>query len=177
MSDQPLPIFLIGLRGTGKSSVARLLAERLGWNWRDADADLEQQQGRSIREIFAHDGETAFRDIEAAIFADLCNLPRHVVATGGGIILRADNRQRLKDSGKVVWLTADAGTLWQRLQVDPDTKHRRPDLTVGGLAEIEGLLQVREPLYAECAHFVVDTVGRCPEDVAKAILDKLAAKP
>ena len=98
-SDQR-PLFLIGYRGSGKSAVARLLAERLGWAWLDADQVLEDRQGQSIRQIFADEGELRFREMEAAILAELCVRQGHVIAVGGGVVLRAENRQRLKDSGR-----------------------------------------------------------------------------
>jgi shikimate kinase len=169
------PFFLIGYRGTGKSTVARLLAQRICWAWLDSDALLETRAGRSIRQIFAEEGEAAFRALEADLLPELCLCQGHVIATGGGVVLREENRLRLKQNGIVVWLRADATTLWQRLQTDATTATRRPNLTVGGLAEIEELLRVREPLYADCAHCVVDTVGRSAEDVAEAILDNLPA--
>ncbi len=171
MTPSHRPLFVIGYRGTGKSTVARLLADKLGWNWLDADEVLEQRQGRTIRQIFEEDGEAAFREIEAAILADLVVMPRQVIATGGGVVLREENRQRLKDAGLVVWLTADPVTLWRRIQTDVTTAQRRPPLTGGGLQEIETLLRSREKWYAECAHLVVDTAGRLPDDVARAILD------
>jgi shikimate kinase len=149
--------------------VARLLAEQLGWSALDADDVLETRHGRSISQIFADEGEPGFRDKEAAILAELCGLRQHVIATGGGVILRAENRQRLREAGQVVWLTADPATIWQRLQKDAGTAERRPALTVGGLAEIEQLLREREPLYRACAHLVVDTVARSAEEVAAAI--------
>jgi shikimate kinase len=163
-------IFLVGYRGTGKTTVARLLAEQLGWTWLDADALLESRDGRSIRRIFAEEGEAGFRAREALLLTELCGLEQHVIATGGGGVLSAENRQRLREAGRVVWLTADPPTIWERLRQDPTTLERRPPLTVGGLAEIEELLRLREPLYRECAHWVVDTVGRSPEEVAAAIL-------
>jgi shikimate kinase len=163
-------IFLIGYRGTGKTTVARLVAGRLGWDWVDADALLESRHGRTIRQIFADEGEAAFRDREADLLAELCQWPRHVIATGGGVILRAANRQRLRQAGTVVWLTADPETIWQRLQQDASTPQRRPDLTVGGLAEVEQLLAGRLPLYRDCAHGTVDTRQRTPEQVAEAVL-------
>jgi shikimate kinase len=165
-------IFLIGYRCTGKTTVARLLAERLGWSWVDADVVLETRHGRSIRQIFADEGEAGFRGKEALILADLCKLQRHVIATGGGVILRAENMQRLREAGRVVWLTADALTIGQRLQQDASTAQRRPPLTTGGLSEIEDLLRLRVPLYRACAHMVVDTVGRSPEEVAAVILNQ-----
>ena len=170
LSPCHLVIFLVGYRGTGKSTVARLLAERLGWGWVDADELLERRHGRSIRQIFAEEGEAGFRDKEAAILEELCRGERLVVATGGGIVLREDNRRRLRAAGRVVWLTADAMTIWRRLQEDPTTGARRPTLTVGGLAEVEELLRVREPLYRECADLTVSTDGRTPEEIVAAIL-------
>jgi len=172
-SLSPSLLFLIGYRGTGKTTVARLLAERLGWQWRDADALLEARHGRSIREIFAAEGEAGFRDKEAALVPELCALRRHVIATGGGVILRPSNREQLRAAGRVVWLTADAATLWRRIQGDGSTAQRRPNLSGGGLVEVEELLRVREPLYRACAHLVVSTEGRAPEEVAEDILQRL----
>jgi shikimate kinase len=149
--------------------VARLLAERLGWTWLDADAVLEERYGRSIRQIFADEGEAGFRDKEAAVLAELATRQRHVIATGGGVILRPANRELLKKSGRVVWLTADAETLWRRTQGDATTAERRPALTVGGRAEVEELLRQREPLYRECAALTVDTAGRMPEQITAEI--------
>jgi shikimate kinase len=167
-----LLVFLIGYRGTGKTTVARLLAERLGWACCDADEELEKRHG-SIRRIFAEEGEASFREKEAVVLAELCRTPRRVIATGGGVVLRGENRARLKEAGRVVWLTADAETLWGRLQQDAATAERRPNLTVGGLAEIEELLRVRQPLYVACADWTVDTVGRSPAEVAAHILTLL----
>jgi len=167
-------VFLIGYRCTGKTTVARLVAEKLGWNWVDADEVLEKRYGKTIREFFASEGESGFRDKEEKIFAELCQLPRHVIATGGGIILRETNRQRMKTAGKVIWLTADAQTIWQRLQNDPAPTDRRPPLTVGGLAEIEEVLKMREPLYQVCADVTVSTTGRSTEKIAKQIADELS---
>lgn len=166
-------IFLIGYRGTGKSTVARLLAERLQWSWVDADELLEARQGRSIRDIFAAEGEAAFRDMESALLVELCGRLRHVIATGGGVVLRAENRERLRAAGRCVWLTADATTIWQRLQADARTAERRPALTVGGRAEVEELLRAREPLYHACADLSVATAGRSPLEIVGAILQRL----
>ena len=112
-------VALIGYRGAGKSTVARLLAERLGWAWVDADVELEQRAGCAIRALFEGEGEAGFRRREAALLAELCERPRLVLATGGGVILREDNRALLRRKAWVVWLTADAETLWRRLESDP----------------------------------------------------------
>jgi shikimate kinase len=169
-------IFLIGYRGSGKTIVARLLAERLGWDWLDADTLLEALHQRTIRQIFADEGEVGFRDKESAILTELAGRERIVIATGGGIVLRPQNREKLQ-SGRVVWLTADAETLWQRINADASTAERRPNLSVGGMAEVEQLLQVREPLYRECAHLAVSTMNRTPAQVADAILTEVTARP
>lgn len=166
-------IFLVGYRGTGKSTVARLLAERLGWSWLDADAVLEAKYGRTIAEIFASDGEAAFRDMEAEVLADACQRSCHVVATGGGAVLRTTNRERMRRAGRVVWLTADHETIWSRLQADAAAGRSRPALSVGGRLEIEELLRVREPLYRDCADWIVETAGRAPREIAEEIASRI----
>jgi shikimate kinase len=150
--------------------VARELARELGWSWLDADEELEKRSGQSIRSLFAAEGEAGFREREAALLADLCRLERHVIATGGGVVLRESNRERMRTAGRVVWLTADVETLWQRLQADVTTQERRPVLTVGGRDEIAEILRLREPLYRGCADFVVETAGQSPAEIAAEIL-------
>lgn len=169
----PPLIFLIGYRGTGKSTVARLLADRLGWSWVDADEVVEQQAGQSIREIFAAEGEAGFRRRESAVLVELCQRTNHVVATGGGVILDPANRERLRNAGHVVWLTAEPDTLLRRIEADRTTAARRPNLTVGGRTEIEQLLRVREPLYRDCAETVVATDHHSPDEIVAAILKSL----
>ena len=163
-------IFLIGYRGSGKTTVARALAGRLGWNWLDADAELERRAGKSIREIFAESGEQAFRDLESAVVADLAGLDRHILALGGGAVMRPENRQALAGRGKVVWLRAAAETLAARIAADPTTAARRPNLTgQGGLDEIRQLLAEREPIYQAWADLAVDAAGESPENMAQQI--------
>jgi len=175
MSVLPRLLFLIGYRGSGKTTVARLLADRLGWAWLDADPLLEARHGQTIRQIFAAEGEAGFREKEAALLEELCGYQHHVIATGGGIILRPENRLRLKAAGKCIWLTAEPAVLWQRIHGDRTTAERRPDLTVGGLAEIEQLLAVRTPLYQECADLCVAAGDRTAAEVVDAILHWLGA--
>ncbi len=163
-------IFLIGYRGTGKSTVARLLADALGWPWLDADTVLEREHGTTIRDLFAVEGETSFRDKETALLTQFATFSNHVIATGGGVVLRESNRTLLRSSGWVVWLTADANTIHRRLQGDFQTAHRRPALTAHPpLEEIAELTRVREPLYRSCAHLIVPTVNRLPAEVADEI--------
>jgi shikimate kinase len=168
--DDLTRIFLIGPRGSGKSTVARLLAAALRWDWLDADDEVEKRCGRSIRQLFEAEGEVGFRDREAAVLAELCRLRRHVIATGGGVVLRPSNRDALRAAGCIVWLTADVETLWQRLQSDGSTAERRPALTVGGREEIAQIMRIREPLYRQCADYVVDTAGRSVHDIVAEIV-------
>ena len=170
----PSPLlFLTGYRGTGKSTVARLLAGRLGWRWVDADDVVEERAGRTIRQIFEDEGEAGFRRRESAVLEELCGLAGHVIATGGGAVLSPANRERMRRAGRVVWLTAEPETIRRRLDDDAATAARRPNLTVGGLPEIKELLKAREPLYRAAADVAIATDGRTPEDVAAAVLFSL----
>src|SRR5688500_12382675 len=125
-------IALIGYRGTGKTTVARHLAEQLGWKWVDADVELEYRAGKSISEIFADGGETAFRDLESAVLADLSKLDRQILALGGGAVLRPQNEEIICNLGKVIWLTARPTTILDRIKRDSTTVGRRPNLTIAG---------------------------------------------
>jgi shikimate kinase len=172
MKNNPVErVILVGYRGAGKTSVARLLAERLGWSWQDADAYLESKFHASILTIFQKEGEAGFRDKETTVLAELLAPPRQVVATGGGVVLRSENRAKLRAAGLVVWLTASADTLWQRLEADAATRRQRPPLTPrGGLSEICELLAVREPYYRECADVILNTTDLPANEVADKIV-------
>ncbi len=151
-------ITLIGYRATGKSTVAKPLAARLGWTAIDADEEIERRAGRSIRDIFATDGEPEFRRLERETLADLLKRDRLVIAAGGGAILNVQTRADFGASGPVVWLQASVETIEQRLFGDPTTTDRRPNLTAsGGRQEIEQLLKVRDPYYRETASLIVAT--------------------
>lgn len=169
------PIFLIGYRGTGKTTVARELAAWLGCDWLDADDLIEQAAGKTIAQIFADDGEPTFREIEAQAVASLCGKRRTVAALGGGAVLREANRQAIAATGgAVVWLTATVDTILNRVSTDKTTSARRPNLTTsGGRAEVEALLAQRMPLYRECATLVVDTEGKSATEVAEEIATRL----
>jgi shikimate kinase len=161
---------LIGPRGSGKTTAAGLLAERLGWDWIDADRVLEARAGLSIREIFAREGETGFRAREEEVLLELCRLDRTVIATGGGAVLRAQNRSRMRDAGIVVWLTADVDVLWQRIAGDASSSARRPPLGAGGGAEVAEVTAAREPLYRCCSHVRVDAGAKTPAEVVEEVL-------
>ena len=143
----------------------------LGWAFADCDDLIEAAAGKSVADIFAAEGEAGFRDREAAALAELCGRDRLVIATGGGAVLREANRELLRSAGFVVWLTARPETIWSRLETDPATTHRRPNLTAaGGVEEVRKLLAAREPLYREVADFAVDADVASPEAVAATIL-------
>jgi shikimate kinase len=165
---------LVGYRGTGKSTVGRILADRAGRIFVDMDKELQARVGRSVASIFAEEGEPFFRDWEERTLAELMSgYPTAVVATGGGAVLRETNRRRLREFGFVVWLTADAAVLGRRLGSDPRGFDQRPALTAAGtIVEIAQVLEVRKPLYEEVADAVIETEGKNPDEVAAAILER-----
>jgi shikimate kinase len=164
-------IALIGYRGTGKTTIAQRLATALGWDWVDADVEVELRAGKSIAAIFADDGEPAFRDLESEVVAELCRRTRSVIALGGGAILREENRAAIGGCGAAVWLRASVEAIEQRIAADPATAARRPNLTAGGgRSEIERLLAERTPHYRACATLVVDTEGKDPAEITGEIL-------
>jgi shikimate kinase len=167
-------VFLIGYRGSGKTTVAAAMAEQLGWPSIDADAELERRAGKTITQIFAEGGEKAFRDLESTVLADLVKLARHVIALGGGVVLREENRRLLAGRGKIVWLRASPEVLKARISGDATTAERRPNLTgQGGLAEIRTLLAERTPIYASCADLTVNAEQKSADEIARQIIDEL----
>ncbi|HUG91030.1 MAG TPA: shikimate kinase [Planctomycetaceae bacterium] len=175
-------ITLIGYRGSGKSTIAPLLAERLGWEWIDADAEIERRAGRTIREIFASQGEPTFRDLERETIGELLGRERLVLAAGGGAVLDASTRQRMRHAGPVVWCDAPVETLYERILADATTAERRPNLTGrGGIDEVRELLGRREPLYRETACVVIDTQRLDPanavDEILLAVGERAGARP
>jgi shikimate kinase len=154
-------IILIGLPGSGKSTVGRQLARRLGLQFNDSDHEIEQKIGCSIREFFEREGEEAFRDLEESVVADLVQGQPGIVATGGGVVLRRVNRQRLRDAGPVIYLRSTPEEVFRRVRHDA----KRPLLQVDDpLQRLRDLYAERDPLYRETAHFIIETgrpsVGR-----------------
>ncbi len=169
-------LYLAGFRGSGKSSVGRLLASHLGRTWTDCDDQIEAEADCSIREIFAQHGEAGFRDLELRTIAAIAALPPAVVSLGGGAILRAENRELIRGSGVCVWLRVDADTVMRRLTADATTADRRPALTaLPQREEIQKLLADRRPLYEQVADLQLDTSGRAIEEIAEQILRQLEA--
>ncbi len=170
-----MPILLAGYRGTGKSTLGRLLADRLSWTFVDADDLIEERAGRTIAEIFQADGEETFRDLEEEVVCDLCQAEKTIVALGGGAILRESSRNRIKAAGPVVYLTAEPEELALRIAYDASSESRRPSLTDNKdlLAEVKEVLTFRQPLYEECATITVSTQDWSPEDLADEVLSQL----
>lgn len=176
--DTPQPprnIVLIGLRGSGKTAVGRQLAAILGWVRVDTDELIEERSGRSIAEVFAADGEAAFRKLEAELVADVARGERQIISVGGGAVLSEVNRAALRAAGICVWLTAPPEELHTRLQSDSRTATTRPPLTErAALDELRHLLEQRTPLYAALADHIVDTAGRSVAQVVDEVLGLLA---
>ena len=152
-------ISLIGLPGSGKSTVGRQLARRLNLLFIDSDAEIEKRLGCSIRAYFEREGEASFRDVEQSVVTDLC-LVHHaagtaaVLSTGGGTVLREANRTTLRANGHVVYLRSSPDDVFKRLRHD----RNRPLLQVDDpLQRLRTLYDVRDPLYRETAHYVVET--------------------
>ena len=147
-------ISLVSMPGGGKSTVGRHLARRLGWAFLDSDNVIESRLGCSIRSYFDREGEDRFRDVEQQIVGELIQTTRAVIATGGGAILRDANRRALRDRSIVVYLRSSPEDLFRRLRHDI----KRPLLQVADpLARLREMHALRDPLYAETAHFSVDT--------------------
>jgi shikimate kinase len=148
-------IGLIGLPGSGKSTVGRQLAKRLGVSFIDSDVAVEQRLGCSIREYFEREGENSFRDVEEAAIAELTRVTyQGVLSTGGGTVLRKSNRENLRTNSYVVYLRSSPEEVFKRLRND----RNRPLLQVGDpLQRLRDLFAARDPLYRETAHLVVET--------------------
>jgi shikimate kinase len=147
-------LFLVGLPGAGKSTLGRQLARRLGKTFVDADAELERRLGVTIATIFEIEGEAAFRDREEATLADLATLTNIVLATGGGVVIRAANRERLKANGTVVYLHAPPEMLRERTR---RSRHRPLLNTSDPGARLVELYTARDALYREVAQCVVES--------------------
>ena len=168
-------IYLSGYRGTGKSSVGRILAQRLDRPFVDLDDEVEQRAGRSIREIFDGGGEEAFRDLETRCLTEVAQEDvASVISLGGGAILRDQNREQIRATGICIWLDADAQTLAERINADQSTGQRRPALTkLSHLEEIQSMLSVRKPLYQSTSDHRIDTKGKSVNSVAEQALKLL----
>ena len=147
-------LFLVGMPGCGKSTLGRLLARRLDKPFFDADVELERRLGVTIPVIFELEGEPGFREREATVLADLVVQSNIVLSTGGGVVLRQSNRERLKQSGTVLYLHAAPATLWERTR---HSKHRPLLQAPDPLVRVQELYATRDSLYREVADVVVES--------------------
>ena len=166
----PGNLFLVGLMGAGKTSVGRLLAKRFNKTFYDCDQEIERRTGVKIPVIFDIEGEAGFRARESAVLLELAALHDIVLATGGGAVVREENRRVLVQNGTVVYLRAALEELWQRTRHD----HSRPLLqAVDRRAKLEQLFIQRDPLYREVATLIVDTGKQSLRGLAQQIEQRL----
>ena len=172
MTRTGVDVVLVGMMGTGKSTVGRLLAERSGRLLVDSDAVVEARTGHTVRELWAAHGEAGYRDLETAALRDTLGATPGgaVIAAAGGVVLREENRRLLRDSGAmVVWLRAAPEVLYERIRPAIEGGHR-PLLDHDPLGTLHRLAAERAPLYAEVAHQVLDVDHLTPE----AVVDRIA---
>ncbi len=164
-------IVLIGFMGCGKSTVGIRLSYKLRRSVEDTDKFIEKKEGRSISRIFSEDGEAGFREMETACLRELLRSgEERILATGGGLPMRMENRELLKQLGCVVYLRISPECAYERVKNDQE----RPLLQCGDpLARIRALLDQREPVYRECADIIVDVDGRDMEEILEEIVEKL----
>ena len=163
-------IVLIGFMGSGKSTIGRHLAKTLGYPLLDTDHEIVEQEKRHVSQIFEEEGEEAFRDLESNLLQNLhsSTCHKHIVATGGGIILREQNRALLLDLGFVVWLRASPETILERTSGNK----QRPLLQAENPAAlITEMLAEREPIYEKCAHLSLETKSLNFSEITTGIIE------
>jgi len=169
-------ILLIGYRGSGKSTIGLKLADRLWQSFVDTDQLVVRKAGKTIKEIFESEGEDRFRDIESDVIREVCHLEDHVIALGGGAVLREENRQALSASGhKVIYLKCEPDVLLQRIAGDTSTQQNRPHLTGlgGGIEEVREVLLRREPIYRQAMTSELDVTHLTPDEAVVYIVRML----
>ena len=170
MDDTAANLVLVGPMGAGKSSIGRKLAQALSLTFIDADRELETRTGASIADIFACEGEAGFRRRESALLAELLQGQDQLIATGGGVVLAADNRALLKSLACVVHLDVSVAGQLERLA----RCHSRPLLQRDDRETVLRAMAIeRAPLYAEVAHVYLDTEGCTPEQACRALLPRI----
>lgn len=164
-------LYLTGYRGCGKSTLAKLLAQSIGIPSVDLDDVIESTAGKSIKQIFAEETEVGFRDREELALVEVSQRTPHVVALGGGSILRPSNREKIAATGWCVWLDAKPETLVRRLAGDSTTSDRRPALTDQSvLDEVSQVMAQRESLYRDASDLRIDTTDRTMQSIADEVL-------
>ncbi|MBL4884394.1 MAG: shikimate kinase [Planctomycetaceae bacterium] len=167
-------ISLVGFRGSGKSSVAPLLATRLGMKFVDVDQEIELRAQQTISEIFANQGEEYFRKLEAETIHVFYQSDNLIVATGGGAILNPQTQTLIQNSGPVVWLQADVQATVERILKDDHDGSPRPALTdLDFQQEVKTLLEQREPIYKAVSNIQIDTATQTPDQITDRIIQYL----
>ncbi|MCS7149416.1 MAG: shikimate kinase [Caldimicrobium sp.] len=167
-------ILLIGFRGTGKTTLGMKIAKALGWEFIDADEELEKSAGKSIREMVSERGWTYFRELEREHLKSLLGKSKVVCALGGGAILHKEEMGNLKKESLVIALKADLVDIKERLMSDPKTLSQRPSLTsLDWEREVETLYVERLPRYQEFAHVVFNTSEASSEELVLRVIDIL----
>ena len=168
-------IFLIGYRGSGKTSVGSYLSDIIGWPYVDTDFLLVKELGMNISEIVDKKGWDFFRKKETNVLKKLCKNDKQIVATGGGIVLNQENRVNMKKSGKIIWLKATFSTVKKRILLDCKTKDFRPSLTSKKIdEEIKETLLLRKPYYRKTMDFSIDTDNLDIHGVCIGVMTNLA---
>ncbi|MEA5580987.1 shikimate kinase [Nodularia harveyana UHCC-0300] len=162
-------LYLIGMMGAGKTTVGQLLANNLGYGFLDTDSVITQLAGRSINDIFAEEGEPAFRQLESDVLAQVCAYTKLVIATGGGIVLRQENWSYLHH-GLVVWLDVPVELLYSRLAED-STRPLLQDPDPQG--KLRSLLEKRTPLYSQADLKITVTAEDTPAEIAHRIIETI----
>lgn len=163
-------IFLIGFMGAGKSTIARTLQRKLGFPLVEMDERIVQEQGMSINDIFAQYGEAHFRDIESQLVVDLGKQEPSIVSCGGGVVVRPENTQNMKKSGRIVLLKASPETIFERVRNSTDRPILNGHMNVEYIAE---LMEKRRALYEEAADITIQTDGKTREQICEEIIGKL----
>ncbi|WP_159267142.1 shikimate kinase AroK [Zhongshania aliphaticivorans] len=165
-------IFLVGPMGAGKSTIGKLLADTLRFDFRDVDREIEERSGVDIPWIFDMEGEEGFRDREEAMLSELSDAAQVVISTGGGAVLRGDSRKLMVAKGTVIYLKTSVDEQIRRTARD----RKRPLLQTGDPATtLRNLMALREPLYDEVADYTVLTDNRTPKSVVQELCSQLGA--
>ena len=163
-------IFLIGYMGTGKSSVAKFLSNKWGWNVLEMDEMLVQQEGMSISDIFKTYGEEYFRDAESNLIQEICMQEDKVVSCGGGVVLRSQNVEMMKQGGTIVLLAASPETILERVKDDTTRPLLQGNMTIAFLSE---MMEKRREKYEKAADVMVQTDGKQIAEICKEIIEKI----
>ncbi len=171
-------IILIGFRGTGKSTVGKLLAKRLKRDFIDSDEYIEGTNEKTIKHIFEEDGEEGFRKYEEEAITELSSMNNKIIAAGGGVVLKNENVKNLKSNGFLILLEATPEIIYDRIRQDEKTRQQRPSLTnKPPLDEIKHIIDKRQQFYENAADYTINTSYVSCEDVVEEIITTTEGLP